>query len=252
IPYAKEEYGERAIARKYVDGLNAYVRERIEAKYCDVSTHEWYGLLSKIAADAERIWMNQQHDMEKKVAPKSARETTTSQVKQSQAEPRVPSAGTGYYCNHHGANSSHDSRDCRVLHGRKSAASMSRGSQNSTVEALIAEFEAQAKRLRAAMASEERPALQQHPQRAPVAGAGHKERDTPSCEYCGRFGHTEEQCFIKHPDKATANFKAPTKALQSTFDRNLEEIRLQQQPRQQRAAAAAAAAQQEDEEEDVY
>ncbi|GIL51022.1 hypothetical protein Vafri_6974, partial [Volvox africanus] len=114
---------------------------------------------------------------------------------QSTAKPSTPNtAGTTscagkstakYYCSHHGANDTHDSKDCCMLHGSRSAASTS---------AVVEQ-------------PQRRPAPQDRGQRPPGYGAGGRARETLSCEYCGCAGHTEEQCYVAHPDKAPPNFR---------------------------------------------
>ncbi|GIL69519.1 hypothetical protein Vretimale_13616 [Volvox reticuliferus] len=224
IPYMKSKYSEQAIAEKYIEGLNTNVRERIEDKYCFTDNSELYGMLNEIAEDAERVWMNLQlkaviKDKPRKT-PQVNKMATTPTVRLSKAESCVSSADTSRYCcSYHGANSTHDIKDCRVLHSRKMAARTSANASNCLVE--------QGQLMRAGMMLEK--SVKPAKQHTPPASAANREKDRPTCEYCGRFGHSEAQCYVQYPDKAPATFRAPTKALQEVFEWNLKDLCRQQQ-----------------------
>ncbi|GIL47324.1 hypothetical protein Vafri_4172 [Volvox africanus] len=119
LPYIRTMYGGPEIAQRYVDGLNADVRERVVAKFRDVHSFELFHHLEEIAEYAQRIWIQAANSDDSRL---NARVSKTRK-----GEMRAQSAKTTsrYYCSHHGPNSSHDSRDCRVLHGKRTTASSS-------------------------------------------------------------------------------------------------------------------------------
>ena len=113
-----------------------------------------------------------------------------------------------YYCDHHGANGSHDTRDCNVL--RHSGPSTS--SRGSTVARRGALAAAQRSTPHSARWDEPRHAPSNHP-------IEHQSRQ-PYCEYCNGNDHYEDRCLIQHPSLAPPGWLPPRIALQNIFLEN--------------------------------
>ena len=253
LPYVKRKYGEPVIADRYVNGLQPDVRERIMAKYCTIDSNDWYDQLDGIALDAERIWLNSQNlqaQLEDK-APRELKEPTRLRAVREISNVKTVAK---HHCSYHGSNSTHDSKDCRVINGQRSAASTSVERSENSLAIIIEQLKTALATDRTDKSTKSSPRIERI-QRNPGAAGGSRDRELPVCAYCEKPGHNERSCFIQHPDKAPSNFKAPTRALQHLYEQNLERLQRGEREHQEQAkpirAAAVVAAQPDDEEEEV-
>ncbi|EFJ41303.1 hypothetical protein VOLCADRAFT_107747 [Volvox carteri f. nagariensis] len=249
-PYIRDSYSSAVIAERYVEGLDPAVRERIRTKYELTPREGWHAQLNSIATDAETIWINlQQAQAERERHSSSDHASGSKQAITSEREKRLrkqPSksrdSGSGqskFYCKHHGANSSHDSKDCRVLNGRptgssKSAAATGSHQPDELAAMITAAVQSALGASRAAMVStseQQAPATkyaadQQRRQNRGGGGnvnnGGASNRrprmyDGPPCEYCGRYGHDEPNCRLRDQNSRVGSctwclFEAHTEA----------------------------------------
>ncbi|GIL74119.1 hypothetical protein Vretifemale_4170 [Volvox reticuliferus] len=131
VPFIREHYPLSTIARCYVMHLEPRVWDHVLGKYGSMKNKLWYERLGEIADYAEEYWQNlvqiKAEDEDYKPATASARTQEWSGSAQQDGARRgtQESQRSKYHCLHHGQNATHDTKDCRMLNGRKSAASTS-------------------------------------------------------------------------------------------------------------------------------
>ena len=193
--YIEKTHHKQAIAERFVDRLDDSIREgvlfQIEAKPKD----QWYSMLNKIAEQAENIWMNRANDhIVKKLQTLHLQETSMSHDRSSgqtsssgtdnlyQAHAATRAGSKHFYCNHHGPNHTHDTRDCLVLYGQQREYIHE---QSSTRRGAMVSAGSQAN-------SDRWEGHRQH-----AARPFRKTRsDRTRCSYCDRYGHSEDSCVI--------------------------------------------------------
>ncbi|KXZ40965.1 hypothetical protein GPECTOR_1121g394 [Gonium pectorale] len=192
--------------------------------------------------------------------PKAARvSSSTSQGQSASASTGASSAKPArarFWCNSHGWNASHATEQCKRGQAVLATAGAASGFDQlkGLIEQCLAERGYGSTGAAAATASvpatkwqadrgrrqaQQQPSQQQQPrQQQQQGGAGGSGEARSRCDYCSRL-HTWV-CFIRNPELAPPNYKAPAGVLQAAFDNNLAAYRVRQgtQPAQQPAKPA--------------
>lgn len=131
-----------------------------------------------------------------------------------------------------------DSEDCRVIHGRRPAASTPVERSDNSLADIMGQLKtalATDYTVRSARAS---PRFHRNHCNPGVAG-GDQDGELPVCAYREKPGHNEWLCLS---NKMPPYFKASTRALQHLYEQNLEQFQCEQQEQQQQAKPIPAAA----------
>ncbi|GLC34187.1 hypothetical protein PLESTM_000167500 [Pleodorina starrii] len=264
----------------WVRRLDPTVNERVLSKWGLVPHDEWFPHLSAIATDAEVAWNNQRFAAASAVSTQPAVAPTTGPPPSSSAAAAQPSksarpssststpqgASTGsskssrakYWCSKHGWNASHITEECK--HGQAVLASTGASHSVDQLKGLFEQFLAMSGYAPAGAAAVTppapatkwqtdhamRPGQQQSPQQQQGAGGGAGEQHN-RCDYCSRLHGGV--CFIRNPELAPPNYRAPSGVLQAAFHNNMQAYRAKQaaqpaqhaQPAQQVQQPAVAA-----------
>ncbi|GLC39239.1 hypothetical protein PLESTM_000867300 [Pleodorina starrii] len=264
----------------WVRRLDPTVNERVLSKWGLVPHDEWFPHLSAIATDAEVAWNNQRFaaasavSTQPAVAPttgpppsssaaaaqpsKSARPSSSTSTSQGPSTGSSKSSRAKYWCSKHGWNASHITEECK--HGQAVLASTGASHSVDQLKGLFEQFLAMSGYAPAGAAAVTppapatkwqtdhamRPGQQQSPQQQQGAGGGAGEQHN-RCDYCSRLHGGV--CFIRNPELAPPNYRAPSGVLQAAFHNNMQAYRAKQaaqpaqhaQPAQQVQQPAVAA-----------
>ncbi|PNH00704.1 hypothetical protein TSOC_013459, partial [Tetrabaena socialis] len=182
-----------SFASSFMAGLDPEVRFSVQGKYITVPREDWYSQLSAIAADADVVWSNVQH--ERLNRPRNEKEEPPPSEDQGPGRhtPASNSRQRTFQCDYHGHNQSHASSDCFVLQQQGS------GQQS----------------------------------RAPGRGTDNRRRDgatttgfnrTLQCSYCARLGHDADNCLIRFPDRVSEGWLPPGELLKAQFLANKKDL----------------------------
>ena len=131
---------------------------------------------------------------------------------------------TTYHCQHHGWNTSHETRDCNILNGNsREAPSANRRAPDAVSFALAGTNPTRV--YNQGYPGEVHPAAggtarDPYPNRNRDRSNGGKDPSTPRCPYCGVLGHLSDSCWIRHPGNAPLSFKPSSEALMMLFHQN--------------------------------
>ncbi|PNH08950.1 hypothetical protein TSOC_004454 [Tetrabaena socialis] len=255
-----------SFASSFISGLEPEVRANIMAKYVTVPRENWYNQLSAIAADADVVWSNVQH--ERLNRPRRSSADDKEKDKQEAAPPASGSSQhsfLSFYCDYHGRNPSHASADCYVLQqqGSGQPCALRRGgapSRNVALMSLLQQLLLQGgdEDNRSALTSStggqcsDNRSRPEADRRRSGASAGPPNR-TPLCSYCSRPGHNAEYCLIKHPDRASEGWLPPGELLRAQqFLANKKDLLSKASAGVDKRKAAAASVKAAEEQEEGY
>ncbi|PNH10576.1 Retrovirus-related Pol polyprotein from transposon [Tetrabaena socialis] len=266
-----------SFATNFISGLEPEVRSNVMAKYVTVPREDWYNQLSAIAADADVVWSNVQHERlnrpqrsgadDKKKEKEEAAPPPAKDRGPRQAPPSA-SAQRGLFCEYHGLNRSHATADCYVLQQqgsgqtRASPRASRPPSHNAALMSLLQQLLPQGggevdRSVLASSSGDQRPETRSRAEadrrpgaaqdRRPGASAGAPNR-APLCSYCSRPGHDADSCLIKHPHLASEGWLPPGELLRAQFLANKKDT-LSKAPSGARKSAAASVKTAEEQEE---
>lgn len=109
---------------------------------------------------------------------------------------------TGYHCQHHGANGTHDTWDCFELNGQQGKSCKERAVTRRHGDAMMS----------ARATATFQPLLWDERRQPSAHTDSEQQAERLQCPYCKRYGHVKVKCVILHPELANPGW-LPTGAM---------------------------------------
>jgi hypothetical protein len=224
-----QRVGEYELSERFENGLHEKVKTHVMNTLITMTRQARHARLHQTVQDADSIWAN---------LPETDRAVSKEKSPSPKKEAAAPKEKMKY-CEYHGSQSSHTTSECKILAGKRGKSALVTEGAPSWAQQLVAlltQQQSQGGAQKPRKSGADSGGGNSGPsggKAGPSGGGGGRSGsgqsrqggrsgreydEGPPCDFCGRRGHSDDRCFIKHPDRAPPNYKPASKGLQILFD----------------------------------